>query len=137
MAGYPAVSPVVDSESKTGEVIVTAQNNSGVLRPGMTVEGRIQVEKLTGKIRIPRSAVLERDGGRTLVFKLHPDKAEVEWIYVTPKFQNSEWTLIDHPDIEPGDTLAVDKHFALSHLQKVDPKMQLLQREEGNLESGN
>lgn len=129
-----AVSPMVDSESKTGEVIVKADNTSGILRPGMTIEGRIQVEKLTDKVRIPRSAVLERDGGRTLVFKLHPGKEEVEWIYVTPKFQNSQWTLLDHPNIEPGDTLAVDKHFALSHLQKVEPKMQLLQRKEGDTE---
>jgi len=132
-----AVSPVVDQESKTGEAIVKIDNRSGKLRPGMTVGGRIQVEKLTGKVRIPRSAVLERDGGRTLVFKLHPDKEEVEWIYVEPTFQNNEWALIDHPDIEPGDTLAVDKHFALSHLQKVDPKLQFLQLEESDVEAGN
>jgi RND family efflux transporter MFP subunit len=121
-----AVSPVVDSESKTGEVIVTAGNEQGLLRPGMTVEGRIQVEQFAGKVRMPRSAVLERDGGRTLVFKLRPGADEVEWIYVQPQAQNRDWVIVDHPDIAPGDTLAVDKHFALSHLQKVTPKMGLL-----------
>jgi hypothetical protein len=29
--------------------------------------------------------------------------------------------LIDHPEIEPGDTLAVDQHFSISHQQKVVP----------------
>lgn len=131
-----AVSPRVDSESKTGEVIVAADNGSGALRTGMTVEGRIQVERMTDKVRIPRSAILSRDGGRTLVFKYNPGTEEVEWVYVEPTVQNREWSLIDHPDIEPGDTLAVDQHFALSHLQKVTPKMQFLQQEETDMELG-
>lgn len=126
-----AVSPVVDTESKTGEVIVRVSNRGQLLRSGMTVEGRILVEKQTGKARIPRSAILSRDGGRTLVFKLHPENNEVEWIYVTPQAQNSEWAIVDHENIATGDTLAVDNHFALSHLQIVEPKMQMLQREEG------
>lgn len=123
-----AVSPMVDPESKTGEVIVKAANRNGLLKPGMTVEGRIQIRKMEGKARIPRSAILERDGGRTLVFKLHPENNEVEWIYVSPAAQNSEWTIVNHENIAPGDTLAVDNHFALSHLQIVEPKMRLLNR---------
>lgn len=129
-----AVSPRVDSESKTGKVTVESDNGSGALRTGMTADGRIQVEEMNGKVRIPRSAVLERDGGRTLVFKLDAETEEVEWVYVEPDAQNREWALIDHADIEPGDTLAVDQHFALSHLQKVTPKMELLQQEEGDEE---
>lgn len=129
-----AVSPVVDPESKTGEVMVTADNRDGLLKPGMTVEGRIQIEKLEGKARIPRSAILERDGGRKLVFKLYPENNEVEWIYVSPIAQNEDWAIVEHENIVPGDTLAVDKHFALSHLQVVEPKMQTLQRQEGDLE---
>lgn len=129
-----AVSPMVDPESKTGEVIVTADNRNGLLKPGMTVEGRIQIEVLEGKARIPRAAILERDGGRTLVFKLHPDNNEVEWIYVSPIAQNEEWAIINHENIAPGDTLAADNHFALSHLQIVEPKMQVLQREEVDTE---
>jgi RND family efflux transporter MFP subunit len=129
-----AVSPMVDPESKTGEVIVTADNRNGLLKPGMTVEGRIQIQKLEGKVRIPRATILERDGGRTLVFKLHPQNNEVEWIYVSPAAQNEEWVIVNHENIAPGDTLAVDNHFALSHLQIVEPKMQILQREEAAME---
>jgi hypothetical protein len=89
---------------------------------------------MEGKARIPRSAILERDGGRTLVFKLHSENNEVEWIYVSPVAQNEEWAIVNHENISPGDTLAVDNHFALSHLQIVDPKMQVLEREEAVLE---
>ncbi|MGF1669445.1 MAG: efflux RND transporter periplasmic adaptor subunit [Balneolaceae bacterium] len=115
------LSPVVDPESKTGQVLVEVPNNKRSLKPGMTVEGRIQIRTHTGKSRIPRAAILERDGGRTLVFKLNNET--VEWIYVEPAFQNAEWAIVNHEDIAPGDTLAVDNHFALSHLQKVRPRM--------------
>jgi len=116
-----SLSPVVDSESKTGQVLVEVENNDRTLKAGMTVEGRIRIRTHNGKARIPRSAILERDGGRKLVFKLR--KETVEWIYVEPEFQNEEWAIINHEDLTPGDTLAVDNHFALSHLQKVRPRM--------------
>lgn len=116
-----AVSPRVDSESKTGQVVVEADNPDRLLRPGMTVEGRIQVESHNGIARVPRSAILERDGGRTLVFKLNGET--VKWIYVDPEYATSDWAIINHEEISPGDTLAVDRHFAISHLQQVRPRM--------------
>ena len=120
-----AVSPVVDTETKTGTVIVEADNQGRVLTPGMTVEGRIQVKKQEGKVRVPRSAILSRDGGRTLLFKLHPENNEVQWVYVEPTAQNSQWSIVDHEQVAPGDTIAVDRHFSLSHLQIVDPVLQV------------
>ena len=116
-----ALSPVVDSQSKTGQALVEVPNRDKALRPGMTVEGRIEIRTHIGKTRIPRSAILERDGGRTLVFKLNEDK--VEWVYVTPLFMNAQWAIIDNVDIDPGDLLAVERHFALSHLQPVRVRM--------------
>lgn len=117
-----AVSPRVDSESKTGQVVVEADNRDRLLRPGMTVEGRIQVEAHSGIARVPRSAILERDGGRTLVFKLNGET--VEWIYVEPDYATSDWAILNHEEISPGDTLAVDRHFALDHLQPVRSRME-------------
>lgn len=63
MGEVEAVSPVVNSETKTGTVIVEADNSDQVLSPGMTVEGRIQTLQQDGKVRVPRSAILSRDGG--------------------------------------------------------------------------
>ena len=115
-----AISPEIDQESKTGQAIVEVDNKSGDLKTGMTIEGRIFVRSSKAKVRMPRESLLSRDG-RTLVFKLNNN--EVEWIYVTPTEMNTEWVLIDHKDINPGDTLAVDKHFSISHQQKVIPLM--------------
>jgi len=119
-----AVVPVVNTETKTGTVIVEANNSDQVLYPGMTVEGRIRTRRQQGQARVPRAAILSRDGGRTLLFKLHPQNNEVEWVYVQPEAQNSKWAIINHESIAPGDTIAVDRHFALSHLQVVEPLMQ-------------
>lgn len=115
-----AVSPEVDPATKTGQVLVEVDNEDGDLVTGMTVEGRVFVRSQEGKVRMPREALLERDG-RTLVFKLNNN--EVEWVYVTPIGMNSDWVLVDNPDVNPGDTLAVDQHFSISHQQKVVPLM--------------
>lgn len=116
-----SLSPVVDSESKTGQIVVEVENPDRILRPGMTVEGRIRVESHTGIARVPRAAILERDGGRTLLFKLNGEI--VEWVYVDPEYATSDWAIINHEDVAPGDTIAVDRHFAISHLQPVRPRM--------------
>lgn len=113
-----AISPEVKTETKTGQVLVEVDNEEYALKTGMTVDGRVFVRSEQSKVRMPREALLERDG-RYLVFRLNKDEAE--WIYVTPVAMNSDWVLINHPEIEPGDTLAVDQHFSISHQQKVVP----------------
>ena len=113
-----AISPEIDIESKTGQAVVEVDNPNNLLKTGMTVDGRVHIRSVEGKVRIPRSALLERDG-RTLVFKLNGD--EVEWIYVTPDAMNTEWVIINHEEINPGDTLAVDKHFTITHQQRILP----------------
>lgn len=116
-----AVAPVVDSESKTGRVVAEVPNLNRELKAGMTVEGRILARSYTGMARIPREAVLDRDGGRLLIFKLNGD--HVEWVYVHPVQMTPEFAIVNNEDIAPGDTIAVDRHFALSHLQIVRPRM--------------
>ncbi|MEX2600372.1 MAG: efflux RND transporter periplasmic adaptor subunit [Balneolaceae bacterium] len=116
-----AVAPVVDSESKTGRVVAEIENLNRELKTGMTVEGRILARSYTGMARIPREAVLDRDGGRLLIFKLNGD--HVEWVYVNPEQMTPEYAIVNSEDIAPGDTVAVDRHFALSHLQVVRPRM--------------
>ncbi|WP_020402285.1 efflux RND transporter periplasmic adaptor subunit [Gracilimonas tropica] len=114
-----AISPEVNPDTKTGQVLVEVDNSEYGLKTGMTVDGRVFVRSQKSKVRMPREALLERDG-RTLVFRLLNNE-EVEWIYVTPVAMNSDYVLIDHEDINPGDTLAVDQHFSISHQQKVVP----------------
>jgi RND family efflux transporter MFP subunit len=113
-----AVSPQVDRDRKTGQIIVEAPNPGERFKPGMSVEGRVFLDSEEGRVRAPRAALLERDG-RPLVFKLNGD--QIEWIYATPAATTSDWIILNEPNISPGDTLAVDRHFAVSHLQRVRP----------------
>ncbi len=115
-----SISPQVDRDRKTGQIIVEAENPGSRFKPGMSVDGRIFIDEAQGRVRAPRAALLERDG-RPLVFKLNGN--QVEWIYATPAAVTSDWIILNEPNINPGDTLAVDRHFAISHLQRVRPVM--------------
>lgn len=115
-----SISPQVDRDRKTGQVIVEAANPGGRFKPGMSVDGRIFIESFEGRVRAPRASLLERDG-RPLIFKLNGD--QIEWIYVTPAAITSDWVVLNEPNISPGDTLAVDRHFAVSHLQRVRARL--------------
>lgn len=117
-----SISPVVDPESKTGQVVAHFDNPDRRLRAGMTVDGRILAERADGRVRAPREAMLERDQ-RHLVFKLHDDDT-VEWIYVDPIAVTSDWIILNEEALDPGDHVAVDQHFAISHQQQVDPRFQ-------------
>ncbi len=114
------ISPLVSRERKTGQIIVEVDNTAQKLKSGMTVNGRILTETHTGRVRVPRGVLLERDG-RSLVFKLNDDM--VEWVYVTPAVITPEYIILNEENFEPGDLLAVDRHFALSHQQKVNVRV--------------
>ena len=115
-----SVSPVVDDKTKTGQVTARCNNASGLLKRGMTVNARIRVNSVRGTVRVPRSAVLDRDQ-RKVVFKLKGNR--VEWIYVQPLAMNSQWAVLEIDNIAPGDTIAVDRHFTASHDLRVTPRM--------------
>ncbi|MEX0779010.1 MAG: efflux RND transporter periplasmic adaptor subunit [Balneolales bacterium] len=114
------ISPIVDPESRTGQIIARFPNENGHLRSGMTVDGSILTESVPGKTRAPRAAMLERDG-RPLIFKLN--EGAVEWVYIEPVAVTTQWIMLNEEELSPGDTLAVDQHFAISHLQEVQVRM--------------
>lgn len=114
------ISPLINRDRKTGQIIVEVDNRDRRLKTGMTVLGRILVESHTGRVRAPRGVLLERDG-RQLVFKLNGDM--VEWVYVEPEVVTPEYVLLNEEALEPGDVLAIDRHFALSHQQRVTVRM--------------
>lgn len=115
-----AIAPLVNAQNKTAQLLVEVKNRAQNLKVGMTVEGKIITGEQKSKVRVPRDALLERDG-KTLVFKYRGDRGDAEWIYVTPEAMNADWVLINHAKIAPGDSIAVDQHFAISHQQKVKP----------------
>lgn len=115
-----SVNPLVDQKTRVGKVSALFDNENGLLAGGMMVSGHIVVKSHFAKVRVPRTAILERDQ-RTLMFKI--SKGAAEWVYVTPEAINAHWAAVNLPNIGVGDTIAVDNHFAVSHLQKVNATM--------------
>lgn len=119
-----AISPMVDQEKQTVSVWAEVLNHNkiGLLRKGERVQVFIELEDIYGQVRVPRSAVLERDN-RFLVFK--NESGIAKWVYVLPIAMNRDWAIVQGKDtpLIPGDTIAIDRHFTLSHLQKITPKL--------------
>ena len=114
------ISPMINRDRKTGQIVVDVVNREGNLKTGMTVNGRILTETHSGRLRAPRSVLLERDG-RQLVFKLNGEM--VEWVYVEPAIITPEYIILNEEALQAGDTLAYDRHFALSHQQRINTRM--------------
>jgi len=74
------IDPVLDTKTRTVKLRVVLNNKNGVFKPGMFVEGKIDVVKLTSEqpITIPSSAVLWT-GERSVVYlKINPDEPVFE-----------------------------------------------------------
>ena len=116
-----AVLATVDSASRAGRAYVRL-NGNGVLRPGMTVDVRLEATRIPNQRLVPKSAVIERDG-RPLVFVVKNGRAE--WVYINRGRDNGVDTQV-LPDtitseipVKPGDQVITRGHLTLSHQAQV------------------
>ena len=120
-----AILPQVDSATRAARVLVAIRGD-GVLRPGMSADVRLETATLRGRLLVPTSAVIERDG-RTLVFVVKGGRAQ--WTYVVPGQSNGERVEVlpdSNSAIAPvtrGDTVLVGGHLTLTHDALVAAKV--------------
>lgn len=112
-----AVLPRVDTATRSGRVWVAVRAD-GLLRPGMSVDIRLESARLTSRLLVPTAAVIERDG-RPLVFVVTAGRAQ--WVYIRPGRSNGIETEVQ-PDSTSGRTplragamVIVDGHLTLTH----------------------
>jgi RND family efflux transporter MFP subunit len=114
------ISPSLDEQSRTCEILVRFSNPEGRYRPGMFVRAEIAGIVFPDKLLAPKSALLIRDN-RTLVFKREDDRAR--WLYVDVGLQNEEWVEIlkvhSGGSLAPGDEVVVSDHLTLAHEAKI------------------
>jgi RND family efflux transporter MFP subunit len=110
-----AISPYVDTKTKTSRVTVLILNKNNRIKPGMFAKVNIEVEKLKNKILIPRSALLVREN-RTLVFTVVDSLAK--WKYVKIGEQNEKYIEV-LSGVNPGDDVIVQGQFNLAHDSRV------------------
>jgi RND family efflux transporter MFP subunit len=119
-ATVDVISPFLDAESRTCEVLIRFENPSGRLRPGMFVRAEIAGWIHHDRLQAPKDAVLTRDD-RTLLFKVEEERAK--WLYVDTGLANADWVEIlkvhSGGSLAPGDRVVVSNHLTLAHEAKL------------------
>ena len=116
-----AISPIINPEDKTCNVIIGVQNPDENIKPGMHAEVEIAAEIYQERLLVPQDAVLTR-GGRKLVFSVEDGLAK--WIYITIGLENEDYAeVLPNEDgtigVEPDMQLIVDGHFTIAHDARV------------------
>lgn len=116
-----AISPIVDPEDKTCNVIVKLANVNEAIKPGMHAEVEIAAEIYPDRLLVPQDAILSRSA-RKLVFVVQDGLAK--WKYIEVGLENEDFAEVLTPEdpnnaIKPGDMVLVDGHFTLAHDARV------------------
>lgn len=110
------INPQVSPESGTGRVAVAVPNPNRRLVSGLFTNVKLETERLQDRLVVPDEAVLVRQG-RDLVFVVEGGRAQ--WSYVNIGARSGDFVEITK-GVAPGDTVAVDGHFALAHDAPVE-----------------
>lgn len=117
------MSPEIDAESRTCQLLLRFKNEDGSIRPGMFVRASIAGEIYPDRLMIPREAILTRDG-RPLVFKIENNRAK--WVYIKAGLSNDrvievEKVLQGGP-LDEGTLVVISDHLTLTHEAKIKVK---------------
>jgi RND family efflux transporter MFP subunit len=119
-ASVDVISPRIDPESRTCQVLVRLRSEDGKIKPGMFVRTSIAGEVHSDKLVVPREAILTRDG-RPLIFRVEDDRAK--WVYVELGLRNDHVVevarVVQGGPVEAGTPVVVDNHLTLTHDAKV------------------
>jgi len=106
-----AINPQVDAETGTARVTVAVPNPERRLVAGLYADVRLETGRLSDRLVVHDDAVLVRQG-RDLVFVVEDGRAQ--WTYVDVGARSGAYAEITS-GVAPGDTVAVDGHYALAH----------------------
>ena len=95
-ATIETINPLVDEQTRTARVTALVPNPGGRILPGMYVRVKLEAQRLTERVLVPREAILERDR-RTMLF-VHED-GRAKWRYVTTGLENEEYVeIVESPE---------------------------------------
>jgi len=110
-----AISPVINPQDKTCNVIIDVANPEKEIKPGMHVEVEIAAEIHKDKLLIPQDAVLVRSG-RKLAFVVEEGLAK--WRYIDVGLENEDYAeVLD--GVKEGESVIIEGHFTLAHDARV------------------
>ncbi len=110
------INPIVEEQTRTARVTLTVPNLEGRILPGMYARVELEAQRVPDRIKVPRSAILERDR-RAMLFVYEDGRAK--WRYVTTGLENEHFVEIrEHPEtdmVRPGEVVLTAGHFTLTH----------------------
>ncbi len=110
-----AISPIINPNDKTCNVIIDVSNPDEEIKPGMHAEVEIVAEIYKDRMLIPQDAVLSRSG-RKLAFVVINDVAK--WRYIEIGLENEKYAeVLD--GIKEGELVLIDGHLTLAHDARV------------------
>lgn len=121
------VNPLVDKQTRAAKVVVSLANPGGRILPGMYARVSLDARRLPDRIMVPRTAILERDGGRKLLFvfeEVEGSRGLAKWRYVDTGAENETLVEIlpsDEPDrtVRAGEVVLVGGHHTLTHDARI------------------
>jgi len=130
------INPLVDKTTRAAKVVVSLPNRDGRILPGMYARVSLDARRLPDRLMVPRTAILERDGGRKLLFVFESTSGArglAKWRYVDTGAENETMVEVlpnDDPDrtVRPGEVVLTGGHHTLTH----DARIRIVQNAEGN-----
>jgi membrane fusion protein, multidrug efflux system len=114
------ISPEVDTESRTCQVLLRIRSEDGRVKPGMFVRASLAGEIHRDKLIVPRIAILTRSQ-RPMLFKIEEGRSR--WVYVELGAQNEYAVeikrIVQGGPLEPGTQVVTGNHLTLTHDAKV------------------
>ena len=111
------ISPVLDPQTRTGEVEIELDNPDGVLKPGMFARTTIVVERKRGVLMVPEASPVKTGAGYG-VFRLTDGGSKVERVEVSPGLNNGGWVEVTG-DLRKGDKVVTLGSSLVRHGQRI------------------
>lgn len=119
-----SVNPIIDSNTRTGKVILELDNPEGRITSGMFARARIFSRDIENVLMVPHESIVERDD-RTLVFAVEESGDEetpdiVKWRYVILGESNDTHVIVlptddPHAGVSDGMLVCIEGHVSLQH----------------------
>jgi RND family efflux transporter MFP subunit len=113
-----AISPMVDSDTKTCTVMIHLANPEKLIKDGMYAQVRIDSQIFENRLLVPQEAILEREG-RKLIFLVENKRSK--WVYIRTGVENEEYAeILSENDgvplmVKEGDLVVTSGHYTLAH----------------------
>lgn len=119
------IDPILDANKRTVSLRATLINKEGLLKPGMFIEGKIEIDRADQVLTVPKSAVLWT-GKRSIVYvKPDPSRSVFEMTEVgLGEVIGNSYSVLD--GLSPGDEVVTNGTFTVDAAAQLKGKKSMM-----------